>query len=223
MESYKEKYEQALRVAKETYDKQPMYREWLEKMFPELKESEDEKIREALIRFHKSTIDIDGIKGADIISWLEKQGKKKPADVRTTGYWHVEDVEQKPAWSEEEERYICQLESMVKERWALAEKAQDEEVIKNMSNLAFFLKTLNPNKKPADEDMKTLLRTEYEKGRAEAIAEMQKEWSEEDEKEYKYVLKFVDNILNNCGNKKDYDHCKRCYDWLKSLKERIGG
>ena len=39
-----------------------------------------------------------------------------------------------------------------------------------------------------------------------------------DEKEYKYVLKFVDNILNNCGNKKDYEHCKRCYDWLKSLR-----
>lgn len=43
-------------------------------------------------------------------------------------------------------------------------------------------------------------------------------WSKEDEKEYKYVLKFVDNILNNCGNKKDYEHCKRCYDWLKSLR-----
>ena len=53
--------------------------------------------------------------------------------------------------------------------------------------------------------------------------EQKPDWSEEDEKEYKYVLKFVDNILNNCGNKKDYEHCKRCYDWLKSLKQRIGG
>jgi hypothetical protein len=46
-------------------------------------------------------------------------------------------------------------------------------------------------------------------------------WNEKDEKEYKYVLKFVDNVLNNCGNKKDYEHCKRCYDWLKSLKNRV--
>ena len=45
-----------------------------EKYFPELKESEDEKIRNALIRFHKSTIDVDGIKGENIIAWLEKQG-----------------------------------------------------------------------------------------------------------------------------------------------------
>lgn len=34
---YKEKYEQALMIAKETYNKQPMYREWLEKMFPEFR------------------------------------------------------------------------------------------------------------------------------------------------------------------------------------------
>jgi hypothetical protein len=44
--------------------------------FPELKESE--KIRKTLIRFHKSTIDIDAIKGEDILAWLEKQGEQKP-------------------------------------------------------------------------------------------------------------------------------------------------
>ena len=52
----------------------------LENTFPELKESEDEKIRKALIRFHKSTIDVDGIKGEDIIAWLEKQGEQKPIE-----------------------------------------------------------------------------------------------------------------------------------------------
>lgn len=48
----------------------------LEDILPELKESEGERIRKALIRFHKSSIDIDGIKGEDIISWLEKQGQE---------------------------------------------------------------------------------------------------------------------------------------------------
>jgi hypothetical protein len=38
------------------------------------KEGDGEKIRKALIKFHKSTIDIDGIKGEDIVAWLEKQG-----------------------------------------------------------------------------------------------------------------------------------------------------
>lgn len=52
----------------------------IESIFPELKESEDERIRKALVRFHKSTIDIDGIKGADILAWLEKQCKQKSFD-----------------------------------------------------------------------------------------------------------------------------------------------
>ena len=64
----------------------------IETIFPELKESEDERIRKALIRFHKSTIDIDGIKGADVIAWLEKQGEKtswKPSDeqIQTLEYY----------------------------------------------------------------------------------------------------------------------------------------
>ena len=48
----------------------------LEAIFPELAESKDERIRKALIRFHQSTIDIDGIKGEEILAWLEKQGNK---------------------------------------------------------------------------------------------------------------------------------------------------
>lgn len=52
-------------------------KEELENIFPELMESESERIRKALIRFHKSTIDVDGIKGEDIIAWLEKQCEQK--------------------------------------------------------------------------------------------------------------------------------------------------
>ena len=67
-----------------------------ERMFPELKESDGEKIRKALIRFHKSTIDIDGIKGEDIIAFLEKRGEQKPVDKVEPkfheGNWIVEDV-----------------------------------------------------------------------------------------------------------------------------------
>ena len=48
----------------------------IESIFPAIYQSEDEKIRKALVRFHKSTIDIDGIKGADILAWLEKQGNE---------------------------------------------------------------------------------------------------------------------------------------------------
>ncbi len=72
-------YDEALEKAKAIYhqggykpDTAATIAEILQNVFPELKESEDEKIREALIRFHKSTIDIDGIKGTEIVAWLEK-------------------------------------------------------------------------------------------------------------------------------------------------------
>jgi hypothetical protein len=143
------------RVSKEVKDffegKQKMYNDveqTLEYLFPDLKESEDEKIRKDIIFYIKAIANNENISPDSKkecktwIAWLEKQGREKP------------------------QRMIS----------AEAKEAMYD--------------------KPA--------------------------WNEKDEKEYKYVLKFVDNILNNCGNKKDYEHCKRCYDWLKSLKQRIG-
>jgi hypothetical protein len=80
---YKQKYNKALERVKEFYVLCKRYgaestANFFEDTFPELEESEDEKIRKALIRFHRSTIDVDGINGEDIIAWLEKQGEQKP-------------------------------------------------------------------------------------------------------------------------------------------------
>ena len=79
--SIKEKakaYDEALKVIKECVpDKNGFITIYPQEIFPELAESEDERVRKTLIRFHKSTIDVDGIKGEDIIDWLEKQGKQE--------------------------------------------------------------------------------------------------------------------------------------------------
>ena len=72
--------------------------------------------------------------------------------------------------------------------------------------------------KPTDEDMKTLLRTEYEKGRADTIAEMKKPaWSEEDEVKLKSACALIRNTSLN-GNEGIEDFT---IDWLKSLKDRV--
>lgn len=58
-------------------------KEELKNIFPELKESEDEKIRKELIRAFKSlnTIKVwNGIERTDILAWLEKQGEQKSID-----------------------------------------------------------------------------------------------------------------------------------------------
>lgn len=66
--------EEKLKEAKRLYQTAtPDQRYVLESLFPELAESEDEKIIKALIRFHKSTINIDGVSGEKIVAWLEKQ------------------------------------------------------------------------------------------------------------------------------------------------------
>ena len=75
---YKERYNklvEAVKVLQETNPSDEGIQNWINDNVPELAESEDERIREALIRFHRSTIDIDGIKGEDIIAWLGKQCK----------------------------------------------------------------------------------------------------------------------------------------------------
>lgn len=49
----------------------------LESLFPELKESEDERTRKEIVRFIRMEVD-DEIVGNKWIAWLEKQGEQKP-------------------------------------------------------------------------------------------------------------------------------------------------
>ena len=57
--------------------------------------------------FTKKDVDDAYLKGVcDAKQELEKQGEQKPADVRTIGYWHVEDVEQNHTWSKEDEEML---------------------------------------------------------------------------------------------------------------------
>jgi hypothetical protein len=76
----------------------------LKKFFPELKESEDEKIRKALLESFKyqqreSYTDkewLNGIKLSEIVSWLEKQGEQK-------------------SWSKEDERLLNNMVIVIKD------------------------------------------------------------------------------------------------------------
>lgn len=71
-------------------------------------------------------------------------------------------------------------------------------------------------KKPTDEEMKELLRTEYEKGRADAIAETQVAWSEEDSVRLQRIIDFLWH--NRKGDTDEIYQQEQDIDWLKSLK-----
>jgi len=75
-----EKYEQALKRAKallEDMDKKDYFasKADIENIFPELKESEDERIRKAIIAYISHGQHC-GVSNADMIAWIEKQGKR---------------------------------------------------------------------------------------------------------------------------------------------------
>ena len=100
-------------------------------------------------------------------------------------------------------------------------KCEMDRSFTNTIEMEINYKPINDEQQPSDEDMKEALRTEYEKGRADAFAQMQKEWSEEDKN-------FMYDTLSNLTELKDrygegYGNVGKCIDWLKRLKERIGG
>lgn len=82
-----------------------------------------------------------------------------------------------------------------------------------------FTKMMNGEKVSSawsEEDMKEALRTEYEKGRADAIAQMQKEWSEEDEC---YMAECINAIATKDGW--SFEEKRKTKHWLKHLKDRV--
>lgn len=238
---YEKKYKETLERARQ-FSEHPLQEDSsniVEYIFPELQESKDERIRKEIIETFKNLgdgkIPVD-INYADIFTWLEKQGEQKPIKM-----WH--DVSEVPdemqellvewespdatwhdiAFHDAETKAFRHLKQPINNvtRWAYVSDILSQSVTKTSEQGWSDALEKQGEQKPTDEDMKEALRTEYEKGRADAIAQMQKEWSEED-KDFMY------DTLSNLTELKDrygegYGNVGKCIDWLKILKQRIGG
>ncbi|WP_296864909.1 hypothetical protein [uncultured Methanobrevibacter sp.] len=110
MENYEEKYKRALEICKTEFNfnnlaySHEQIRQKLEHIFPELKESEDERIRKELIEFirHGNCV-FDSLEQKNKFwAWLEKQGEKPQrmisAEAKEVLYNTI------TAWDEEDER-----------------------------------------------------------------------------------------------------------------------
>ena len=78
MNLYEKKYQEALERAKDILSYKEVCKEDIEYLFPELKESEDEKIRKSLIHYLQGLGEFDYPDKKtyyDWLAWLEKQGK----------------------------------------------------------------------------------------------------------------------------------------------------
>ena len=82
---YEKGYKDALERAKKIHDNRNASnsrKEWIESIFPELAESEDERIRKALVNEfeHIGNYDWHGIERTKILAWIEKQKEQKPVE-----------------------------------------------------------------------------------------------------------------------------------------------
>jgi len=146
---YEKKYNEALERAKK-FHKKELYAEsngnLVEYIFPELAESEDERIRKWLIQDIQQAIIDDDYNDVSIedakkaLSWLEKQ---KPVE-----------------WSEEDERILGAIKEM-----AYTISASDKQFLERhgtnsqeLKNFAISYKSLRPQKhwKPSEEQMRVL-------------------------------------------------------------------
>ena len=175
-------YKDKLRLAKEALDSGSYDKETIEYIFPELKESEDERIRKRIV----ALVDAHG-QGKykdDMLAWLEKQGEQKsvdPNDKWIEDYWVHNKVNnpdsyncgdeiqfdhggfvrfckqfQKPAeWSEEDEIMLNSIIATCQMYEQTVDSNPAKHLLKMQEN---WLKSLRPQNhwKPSEEQMKAL-------------------------------------------------------------------
>lgn len=175
---YKEKYEMALEGIQEILSsgadsiKMSRLKLRLQGIFPELKESEDEKIRKELLKAFQESEDslymvLSPQRRKSFIAWLEKQSNKNEIDYNEElkkckanplyffdKYVKVKLKEQKPPLSEEVEKAIQLLKD-------IADEEEEDYCPHNANNLrkaAQYLETCRPQNqwKPSDEQMGSL-------------------------------------------------------------------
>ena len=116
VEEKAKRYDEAIEIARQIHDADRVSGIELttcEEIFPELKGSEDKRIRKALIngfnKLDKSAVWYNGITNGQILAWLEKQGLEN--DIKEDAIHLCNELidtinkqgEQKPAWSEEDD------------------------------------------------------------------------------------------------------------------------
>lgn len=112
MEDYEKLYKKALEAVKELQSANPSdegIQNWVEDSFPQLKESEDERIRKAIIDFFgepgRKEYILNGFNVDDIVAWLEKQSKENMIEALRLEYEKGKsDVlqEQRKEWTSED-------------------------------------------------------------------------------------------------------------------------
>lgn len=124
----------ALDLAEILIGKAPETRKDVEEMLPELRESEDERIRKGLIEACKQSLIVGGFHKDKVIAWLEKQGEQKPTviipkfrvgdEIKTSNEESltITKIDENGYWSED--LFICDFDESI--AWNLVGKVESK-------------------------------------------------------------------------------------------------
>ena len=244
---YKEKYEQALEVAKKLIENEEtnipvFYVDNIKDIFTELKESEDEKIRQRIIKLIKKSNEVGGYtlwEADEMLAWLEKQSEPKEYTFKSLPRLldMIEPTNKAKAY--------CRklIDTLVKEGYATDAKIVGE-CLKQMNGEDVPMAVMDeqkPTKLPKGEDygidglyaaidilQNTLgkvngyqtddgiLEHKCAISAVKNLYEQKPSWSEEDEKMLKSAVGAV-----WAADYYTYDDKQEIEEWLESLKERM--
>ena len=189
----------------------------IEKAFPELKESEDERIRGAIIHFisHTPTVPKGVIGKETMLAWLEKQGKQKDVCINIKDNQELPNKEETEVSDEYQQGYRngfkCGKEYVEKypqefnlQPMQLIQECEHENLIKErLTNAVNICYTEDGGKEAPFKE--------------ELIAYINKhcEWSKKDEE----IIQNIINLLEEPNTIEESSYTDIAIYWLKLLKE----
>ena len=231
--NYEEKYKEALERARKELDvccsQDCDAAKQIFRLFPELAESEDEKVRKAIIHFisHTPTVPKGIIGKETMIAWLEKQGEKKPEENKG----NIGEIS--PNWREEDEKEMAAIEhhlnncgaSITSILWlkslkdrvgceanCTTTKEWNEEDEHRIKDTVYFLDTAKKHYASTEELDACIDWLKSFKGRVQP----KQEWNEEDSIRLQRIIDFL--WYNRKGDTDTIYQQERDIDWLKSLR-----
>ena len=198
---------------------------FMNEIFPELKENEDERVRNKLIEFFKGYSPDEewwrNITQEDILAWLEKHSEQKTVD----------EIAKEVCKNKESATAFLKSADIINEKGELAEQCrQDEQKPTDKKGMNLVEEEMTPFQKEVFCIIDTTIEEEQglkqvcDKLFALASNEIKQKspWSEEDEKTFSLVLKNLYMLLDNAkGCSPDWVfYLTNAIQFIKSLKDR---
>lgn len=253
---YEKRYKEALKVIEGLYDivkyqsssDALLTCQTIERAFPELLESEDERIRKAIKEAVENYWSDDTQALTDILAWLEKQGnqeslcdkcrKEQPShscqDITALGRCALEKQgEQKSSWSEEDEKiYQSIIDDTVQENQLDGNQITWIKFLKNRvqsqpkqewseSNIDYSLEVIGFLKNYIKAHGCTAMNgwvNWLENIKDRVQPQPKQEWSVEDEKRVNSIVSSIEYCSDQYQDRKEY---AKDIDWINSLKGRV--